>query len=301
MRFAAVISRAAPRLRAGALAVAVMGTGLAAAASTAAASTAAAAPLASRAGWIRLAHLSPNTPAVDVYLYSFGKPKAMIVLKHVGYGAVSPYEKVSVGEYTVAMRAAGAKPSSPPVLSATVHITPGGAYTVAGMGPASGLRLQVLKDKLTTPPGKALVRVIQASLRDHRVTVAAAGHVWVRNLPFAHLTSYMAVAPGSQTITVHGGGKRASKPVSFPAGTIHTVVVLDSATGLQIADLEDAAGSGVMPHGGAATGFGGTAPVPAPSPLPWAGVVAAGAACAAAGAYGLRRMRTAPRHARAGR
>jgi hypothetical protein len=274
-----------------------MGTGLAAAASTAAS----AAPAAGRAGWIRLAHLSPNTPAVDVYLYSFGKPKAMIVLKHVGYGAVSPYEKVSVGEYTVAMRAAGAKPSSPPVLSTTVHITPGGAYTVAGMGPASGLRLQVLKDKLTTPPGKALVRVIQASLRDHRVTVAAAGRVWVRNLAFAHLTSYMPEPPGSQRITVHGGGKRVSKSVSLPAGTIHTVVVLDSATGLQLTDLVDAAGSGVMPAGGAATGFGGTAPVPAPSPLPWAGAAAAGAACAAAGAYGLRRMRAAPRHARTGR
>src|SRR5690348_153892 len=25
-------------------------------------------------GWLRLAHLSPNTPPVDVYLYSFGNP-----------------------------------------------------------------------------------------------------------------------------------------------------------------------------------------------------------------------------------
>ena len=49
-------------------------------------------------GWIRLAHLSPNTPPVDVYLYSFGGSKAMIVLHHVGYGAVSPYEKVASGE-----------------------------------------------------------------------------------------------------------------------------------------------------------------------------------------------------------
>ena len=127
----------------------------------------AAAPAASAApaaGWIRLAHLSPNTPAVDVYLYSFGNSHAMIVLHHVSYGTVSPYEKVTPGEYTVAMRGAGAKPSSPPVLSTGVHIAPGGAYTVAGMGPAKGLRLQVFQDKLTTPTGKSLVRVIQASL-----------------------------------------------------------------------------------------------------------------------------------------
>jgi len=41
-------------------------------------------------GWIQLTHLSPNTPPVDVYLYSFGDAKAMLVLKHVAYGTVSP-------------------------------------------------------------------------------------------------------------------------------------------------------------------------------------------------------------------
>ena len=72
------------------------------------ASVAAAAPASSGYGWVRLAHLSPNTPAVDVYLYSYGMPNAKIVLHHVSYGTVSPYEKVAHGEYTVAMRAAGA-------------------------------------------------------------------------------------------------------------------------------------------------------------------------------------------------
>src|SRR6266705_1709294 len=81
-------------------------------------------------GWLRLAHLSPNTPAVDVYLYSFHNPKAMVVVHHVAYGTISGFEPVPSGEYTVAMRGAGAKPSSPPVLSTTVNIRPGAAYTV---------------------------------------------------------------------------------------------------------------------------------------------------------------------------
>src|ERR1700691_3980099 len=59
-------------------------------------------------GWLRLAHLSPNTPPVDVYLYSFHDPNAMIVLHHVAYGTISGYETVPAGEYTVAMRGAGA-------------------------------------------------------------------------------------------------------------------------------------------------------------------------------------------------
>ncbi len=75
---------------------------------------------ASGTGWLRLAHLSPNTPAVDVYLYSFGDSSAMVVLKHVTYGTVSGYEKVASGEYTVAMRGAGAASGSKPVLSTTM-------------------------------------------------------------------------------------------------------------------------------------------------------------------------------------
>jgi hypothetical protein len=233
---------------------------------------------------------------VDVYLYSFGDPKAMIVLHHVAYGVVSPYEKVKVGQYTVAMRGAGAKASSPPVLSTTVQISADGAFTVAGVGPAKGLKLQVIRDRLSTPKGKALVRVIQASLKVHRVTVSAAGHVLVHNLAFAHMTKYMTVKPGDWRVSARGAGEDTGKSVPLTAGTIHTVVVLDGSSGLQLDDLVDSAGSGVMPSGGADTGLGGTAPTPGPSPLPWVAVVAGGVLCFCAGAYGLRR-RGAPRHA----
>ena len=98
---------------------------------------------------------------------------AQIVLKHVSYGTVSGYEQVAAGDYTVAMRAAGAKPSSKPVLSTAVDVKAGRSYTVAGMGPAAGLRLAVIPDRLTTPRGKALVRVIQASMQQDTVTVTA--------------------------------------------------------------------------------------------------------------------------------
>src|SRR5262249_56537366 len=115
------------------------------------------------------AHLSPNPPAVDVYLYSFGNSSAKIVLHHVAYGTVSPYEAVAAGDYSVAMRAAGASATSQPVLSTSVTVKADHAYTVAGMGPKSGLRLQVIDDTLTTPTGKSLVRVIQASAKQQTV------------------------------------------------------------------------------------------------------------------------------------
>jgi hypothetical protein len=253
----------------------------------------------SNTGWIRLAHLSPNTPPVDVYLYSFGNSHAMIVLHHVSYGTVSPYERVAAGEYTVAMRGAGASPSSQPVLSTSVQIAAGGAYTVAGMGPAKGLRLQVLNDRLTTPRGRSLVRVIQASLRYQKITVMANHRTLAKSLDFAHVTNYVSTPPGSFDVHFAGMGAKGSANISLTAGTIHTLVVLDSANkGLEIANLEDSAGSAVLPQGGANTGLGGTAPAPAPFPVLWVSLVATGALIVTAGAYRMRKVRSVARHAR---
>ncbi len=243
-------------------------------------------------GWIRLAHLSPNTPAVDVYLYSFGNSSAQLVLHHVGYGDVSPYEAVTAGEYSVAMRGAGASPTSKPVLSASVNVVAGNAYTVAGLGPESGLRLQVLNDDLRTPSGKALVRVIQASLRQHVVTVSYGPQVLASSLAFGAVTSYQAVSPATAAVSIADNGADASSSVTLAAGTVHTLVVLDGSKGVQVDNLLDAAGSGTAPAGAAATGLGGTAPRGPSSPLPWAALIAAWLLAVTMG--GLR-LRSAPR------
>jgi hypothetical protein len=247
----------------------------------------------SGAGWVRLAHLSPNAPAVDVYLYSFGDPSARLVLRHVSYGMVSPYQQVSAGDYTVSMRAAGAAATAQPVLSTGFRVSAGDAYTVAGMGPASGLRLQALKDTMAVPAGQTLVRVIQASLRQHQVSVTVGGLVLARNLHFASATSYQAVMAGTRMVHVTGGSEDASLDLALPADTIHTLVVLDGARRLRITDLEDAAGSQVRPSGGAATGLGGTARRPAAVPLAWLALIAVGTLLAGVGARRFRDIRLA--------
>jgi hypothetical protein len=256
-----------------------------------AAATAYASSATTGTGWIRLAHLSPNTPAVDVYLYSFGNSNAIVVLHHVAYGDVSPYESVQAGDYSVAMRAAGAPASSQPVLSTSVTISAGHAYTVAGMGPKSGLRLAVLNDQLTTPPGQALVRVIQASLKEQVVKVTLGSTVLAGGLKFASVSSYQAVSPGVATVTVSSSGGTANSSVTLAAGTVHTLVVLDGASGLEVVNLEDASGSGQPPLGGVSTGFGGTAPHGPGSPAPWLAVIGAGSLLAMAGGLRLRRDR----------
>jgi hypothetical protein len=244
-------------------------------------------------GWVRLAHLSPNAPAVDVYLYSFGNPSARLVLHHVSYGTVSPYQEVPAGDYTVSMRSAGAAATAQPLLSTGFGVTAGQAYTVAGMGPAAGLRLQVLKDTLSVPSGRALIRVIQASLREHVVRVRLSGLTLAHKLGFASTTQYQAVPAGSTVVHVAGATEVASLGMSLRPDTIHTLVVLDGSGRLRLTDLEDAAGSAIRPEGGAATGLGGTAPRPAASPVPWLAVFGTGLLLASTAARRYRRNRTA--------
>jgi hypothetical protein len=258
-----------------------------------AASRASSAPAAMQDGWVRCAHLSPDAPAMDIYMYQFGDISHPTILRHVTYGGVSEYMAVSPGQYTVAMRAAGAPASSLPVLVTSFMVSARTAYTVAGIGPDPGLREEVLQDQIMPPMGKTLVRVIQASLKRNLVTVSYGPDVLARQLAFGSATSYMAVSPGAQTVQFTAAGASAAMPVRLAADTVHTIVVLDGSSGLQVDALTDAVGSKMMPMGGPDTGFGGTAPRPPSDPAPWLLIIAAGSLLAAAGLTGLRRSRRA--------
>jgi hypothetical protein len=249
-------------------------------------------------GYVRLAHLSPNTPAVDVYLYSFGDSTALLVLQHVAYGTVSPFEQLAAGEYTVAMRPAGAAASTQPVLSTTINVAVGDAYTVAGMGPASGLRLEIFNDPLTTPPGSALVQVIQASLQQDSVSVTAGGTQLASALPFGRATAFVTAPAGTWTVRVTGPSEAASEQVTLTAGTVQTLVVLDGQNGLTIDPLLDAAGSAIAPTAGVQTGLGGTAARPGRPLLPWVAAGIGGLLLAACGAILVGRRRRPALHAR---
>jgi len=251
--------------------------------------TASAAPAAGPDGWVRIAHLSPQAPAMDMYVYPFGNPGHPLVLKDVSYGGVSAYMAVSPGQYTVAMRGFGAPASSKPALTTSFMVSAGTAYTLAALGPDPGLRTEVLKDQMTTPTGKAVVRVLQASLKQHLVTVSYGPDVLARQLAFGAATPYTAVSPGAQTVRFSAPGQHTARPVTLAAGTVHTIVVLDDSSGLTADAVTDAAGSQIMPKGAVSAGLGGTAPRPPANPAPWLVMIAAGVLLAAAGLTRLRR------------
>ncbi|MBA2390242.1 MAG: DUF4397 domain-containing protein [Geodermatophilaceae bacterium] len=216
--------------------------------------------------YLRLAHLSPDTPEVDVYVVSAADPQDRIVLEGVGYGTLSEYQSVAGGTYTVSMRPAGADDSTPPVISTTLTADEGNAYTVAGVGSFNDLGLTVLSDDLTLPPaGQSRVRVIQASASQPALDIGVDGGPTLgQDVPFATTTDYETVPAGEWTLRVDGGsGLATTLPITVNAGAVYSVLILDESDGgltvVARVDAMSSAGGGVIPAGGVETGGGGTA------------------------------------------
>jgi hypothetical protein len=261
---------------------------------TAAPATAAATP-----SYVRLAHLSPDTPNVDVYMTSYTRPQWKLLIKGVGYGAVSQYQRVQPDRYAVSMRPAGAPASSPPVLSTNVNAASGKAYTVAGVGPYADLGLSIINDDLTLPSsGQSRVRVLQGSARAKAVAVKAAnGPTVTSSIAFAKTTGYAAVPAGKWTLQVNSTAQadlKATAAVSLNAGDVYSLVVLDAPDGgLTLATHTDAVSAAVTPSGSVETGAGGAAGDGGAGWLP----VGAGAAGVALLAVAFARSRRLGAHA----
>lgn len=243
-------------------------------------------------GYVRLAHLSPDTPAVDVYLSAQSGGMAEKVFPGVGYGIMSDYLRLPVGGYTVAMRAADAPKSEPPVLTTQVSVAAGKAYTVAGVGRYADLGLRVIADDLTLPEGgRAKVRVIQASVQVPLLEVRLPdGSPIASNVAFASTTDYQLVPAGAWRLVIAPADGRSPTfaQASLGAGNVYSMLVLDGPKGLKTEVRTDATATGGIPIGGVETGAGGTA-----VQVPWRHVGAAAVLLLiAAGAVLALRRRT---------
>ena len=256
---------------------------------------AAAAPAgAASVGYVRLAHLSPDTPEVDVYLDDLSGPAKTQVFKAVGYGVMSAYLPLPAGRYAVSMRQKGAAASTPPVLTTDVTVTTGQAYTVAGTGRYADLGLRVLEDDISAPAkGKSKVRVVQASVRAPVLDISGASGATIANgVQFATTTGYREVQPGDWQVRLQpSGGEATVAKCTMAEGGVYSLIVLDAKSGGLTTELrEDAKGGAVVPAGGVDTGAGGTAGGPVAYPMMITGLVGVlMAASAAAGLVALRR------------
>ncbi|MFC6941382.1 DUF4397 domain-containing protein [Salinirubellus sp. GCM10025818] len=152
---------------------------------------------------LRVAHMSPNAPNVDVYV------DGSAVLEDVPFGAVSDYLDLSADTHTVEITAAGDPDTS--VFSGDVSLEAEQAYTVAAVGELGDMADQpfeplVLTDDNSDPGSDtARLRVVHASPDAPAVdvTVAASGDALFDGVAYGE-SGYVEVPAGDYTVQVRG-------------------------------------------------------------------------------------------------
>ncbi|MFF4591828.1 DUF4397 domain-containing protein [Amycolatopsis sp. NPDC001319] len=213
-------------------------------------------------GWIRVGHLSPGVPPVDIYFAPFGQPEKVVIRK-AGYGAVTPYSSLDPGQYTLSMRPADAAPTTAPALSATISVEQQNAYSllVFENGPDGTLHGSLVTDDLTAPgAGKGRVRVVEGSAAPAPVTVGAAGGMALAtNAAYGDTTPYAEVPEGTVPVQLTSGSVKADADVPVAAGSSTTLLVTQDNGALRATPISDGAGLPNPPKLGVETGGGATA------------------------------------------
>ncbi|RFA17019.1 hypothetical protein B7R22_01595 [Subtercola boreus] len=212
-------------------------------------------------GWLRLAHLSPDTSAVDIRLSALAGGTVTQSLSNIGYGAVSAYMALSPGTYVVAMVPTGGD-FTQPIIQTSVTVVAGQPLTVAAFGKNADLRAAAYRDDLTTPPaGQSRVRVVQASTIVPTVSVATStGRSIATDVAQGVATDYASVPGGPWKLDLTAGAVQSTADVDLAQGSISTLFVLDNASGgLALKPVLDSSSAGDLPVGGVQTGAGGTA------------------------------------------
>jgi hypothetical protein len=242
---------------------------------------------------VRVAHLSPDAPSVDVYV------NGAKTLSGVSYKTVSKYLSVPPGQYRFEVRPAGADAASKAVVDASDTLAAGKAVTVAAVGALANIKGQVYNDDISAPAsGKAKVRVVHAAPEVPAVDVAVAGGPTLfSGATFPQATPYAEVAGGSYNLEVRAAGTQNALlkgTQAVQAGSVYTVAAIGGAgKPVELLPIVDAAGMAAMPGGGVATGGGGTADQGADAGSEVALVLGGSAALALAGAAAAQRRRGA--------
>jgi hypothetical protein len=157
---------------------------------------------------VRVAHLVPDAPAVDVYV------DESEILSGVEFRDVSPYLSAPVGTKTVTITPAG-DPSTA-VFEGDVAFE-AGRTTLAAVGELEDDSLTVGKfadESGLHDPAEARVRVVHASPDAPAVTVSANGSPLFEDLAFGEATDYATVPPDGYEISVG--------PASDPSQSVAT-------------------------------------------------------------------------------
>jgi len=172
--------------------------------------------------FVRVIHASPDVGTADVFV------DGSKLLSSFAFGTVTGYASIPPGPHKVQIALVG-KGIGASVITQTLTVSPGTAYTVAAIGTkATGLSLEVFVDNNFISPGTTKFRVYQLSPDAGSVSVAA-GHVTLLNgISYQNASNYLSIGAGAQTFQVSSPSNNAtlSASTTLEANTVASLFVV---------------------------------------------------------------------------
>ncbi|MAB84089.1 MAG: hypothetical protein CMJ24_11755 [Phycisphaerae bacterium] len=152
------------------------------------------------AGNVRVAHLSPDAPAVDVLV------NGAVAFANLSFNEFTDYADLAAGDYQIQVVPAGA--SKPVVIDTMLSVPANGDFTAAALNPLAEIGLGLFEDDNQRKPFNTRVRFVHASPGTPAVDIALAdgGPVLFPNVSFGESGGYIQVPEGSYDLEARVAG-----------------------------------------------------------------------------------------------
>ena len=157
---------------------------------------------------IRVIHLSPDAPAVDVYIDNGATP----TIENLAFGQTTAYLSVDPGTYEFDVTATGTAIGSAVIADLSQTVEAGMSYTIAAIGELATIQALALVDDNTPVAGSAKVRII------HAATAVGEVDIW-------NITNPGAATPIAMDVPFGAAGEM---PIELPAGTYSVGIDADN-------------------------------------------------------------------------
>ncbi len=177
--------------------------------------------------FVRIIHASPDVGTADVFV------DGAKLLSSFQFGAVTGYVAIPPGPHKVQIALVG-KGIGGSVLSQTLSVTPGLAYTVAAIGSQqTGPSLEVFVDSNYVVPGSTKVRVYNLSPNAGTVSVSNGSNNLLSSLAYQQASSYLALSAGSYVFNVAASNSTTNLSLTsaLKANTVQSIFLVGMLSG----------------------------------------------------------------------
>ena len=177
--------------------------------------------------FVRIIHASPDVGTADVFV------DGTKLLSSFQFGAVTNYVAIPPGPHKVQIALVG-KGIGGSVLSETLSVTPGTAYTVAAIGTqATGPSLEVFVDSNYVAPNATKLRVYNLSPDAGTISVSNGSASLLSSLSYRHASNYLTLTAGGYNFNIAATNSSTPLPISatLKANTVQSIFIVGMLNG----------------------------------------------------------------------